>query len=176
MKKVHWADGFNLEALDDDDNNKSPRLIDGDDNSSVGSKDSDTEVSYHANTGRPVRTTAGIPPERLIETMNLELEWEMPYNLGTEPKYQLNGIDIGLVGAGTGGGFGNTVKLKVLNYREAMRSPDKEEWEYEIANEKDRFDKFNVVTVVKPQDAKIFTTTWAMKKKSNGTRRGRLNA
>ena len=93
---------------------------------------------------------------------------------------KLQDKELALVGAGIGGGFANTTELKVMNYREAMRSPDKAAWEEEIANEYERFKKFNVVTVVPrsqlPKDAKVMSTTWAMKKKTNGKRRGRLNA
>ncbi len=61
-----------------------------------------------------------------------------------------------------------------------MQSPDKDAWEEEIMNEYERFKKFNVVTVVPsselPENVKVMSTTWAMKKKTNGKRRGRLNA
>ncbi len=47
-------------------------------------------------------------------------------------------------------------------------------------NEYERFKKFNVVTVVPcselPKNTKVMSMTWAMKKKTNGKRRGRLNA
>jgi hypothetical protein len=33
-----------------------------------------------------------------------------------------------LIGAGIGGGVRHTSKLKVLNYKKAMRSPDADEW------------------------------------------------
>jgi len=89
-------------------------------------------------------------------------------------------MELALVGAGIGGGFANTNELKVMNYREAMQSPDRAAWEEEIKNEYERFKKFNVVTVVPrsklPKDAKVMSTTWAMKKKTNGKHRGRLNA
>jgi hypothetical protein len=84
------------------------------------------------------------------------------------------------VGAGIGGGFTNSSELKVMNYREAMKSADAEEWKDEVRNEKERFDKFKALTPVLrsevPAGAKIMTTTWAMKKKTNGKLRGRLNA
>ena len=90
------------------------------------------------------------------------------------------GRELALVGAGIGGGFANTNELKVMNYREAMRRLDKDAWEEEIMNEYERFKKFNVVTVVPcselPKNAKVMSLTWAMKKKTNGKCRGRLNA
>ena len=85
-----------------------------------------------------------------------------------------------LVGAGVGGGFQNTKELKVMNYRQAMASDDADAWIDEVKNEKERFDKYKVVKVVSredvPEGAKIMTTTWAMKKKTSGKLRGRLNA
>ena len=89
-------------------------------------------------------------------------------------------LEFMLVGAGIAGSNLNTDELKPMNYKQAMASSDRLEWKKEIANEKGRFDKYNVVTVVKrcdvPKGAKILTTTWTMKKKANGTFRGRLNA
>ncbi len=57
-------------------------------------------------------------------------------------------IEISLVGVGVGGGFNKTSELKVMNYREAMQSPNAADWKVEVKNEKERFDKFNVVTVI----------------------------
>ena len=67
-----------------------------------------------------------------------------------------------------------------MNYKQAMKSPDAEKWVEEVANEKARFDKYRVLTPV-PRDklkvgAEVLTTTWAMKKKTNGKFCGRLNA
>ena len=81
-----------------------------------------------------------------------------------------------MVGAGVGGGFDSTSELKVMNYREAMLSSDAKEWKAEVQNEKERFDKFNVITVVPRNEmkkgVKAMTTTWTMKKKPNGKLRG----
>ena len=61
-----------------------------------------------------------------------------------------------------------------------MASKDADLWIDEVRNEKERYDKYNAVTVVDwhtiPKYAKILTSTWAMKKKTNGRLRGRLNA
>ena len=61
-----------------------------------------------------------------------------------------------------------------------MSSPDAEEWHKEKWNKKARFDKYNALTAVPRcsllKGAKVLMTTWAMKLKSNGTLRGRLNA
>ena len=68
-----------------------------------------------------------------------------------------------LVGAGLGGGFVNTTKLKVMNYNEATKGNNKNNWIKEVANEKSRFDGFNALTAVKkkdlPKGAKIMTST-----------------
>ena len=42
------------------------------------------------------------------------------------------------VGAGIGGGCKHSSELKVLNYKEAMASKDKQEWQKEIAKEHER--------------------------------------
>ena len=63
--------------------------------------------------------------------------------------------------------------MKVLNFRQAMKGKDAEEWLKEVKNEKKRFNKYNALTPVSrslvPKGSKIMTTTWAMKKKVNGT-------
>jgi hypothetical protein len=92
----------------------------------------------------------------------------------------LRSMELALIGAGVGGGIKHTSELKVLNYKKAMQSPDVDKWRKEVRNEKARFDKYDALTAVPrsslPKGAKVLTTTWAMKLKSNGTRRGRLNA
>lgn len=66
-----------------------------------------------------------------------------------------------------------------MNYRQAMKSPDREAWKVEIKNEYDQFQKYKVFKVIPrpevPKGTKILSSTWAMKKKSNGKLRGRLN-
>lgn len=75
--------------------------------------------------------------------------------------------------------YNNTAELHVLNYKQAMNSSDREEWKKEVKREKERFDKSNAVSPVKrrevPRGTKIMTSTWAMKRKSNGTYRARCN-
>ena len=107
-------------------------------------------------------------PTRLIEMMYVSvLAAEIRY-LDAMVELDNNeviaeGRELALVGAGIGGGFVNTNELKVVNYREAMQSPDKDAWEEEIMNEYERFKKFNVVTVVScselPKNAKVLSTT-----------------
>ena len=46
-------------------------------------------------------------------------------------------LELNLMGAGIGGRFTNTNELKVMNFKQAMRSPDADKWVEEVANEKD---------------------------------------
>ena len=89
-------------------------------------------------------------------------------------------IEVTGVGAGVGRGISNTNELKVMNYKEAMKSTRAAEWTEEVLKEKGRFDKYKAVSPVQrkkiPARAKVLTTTWAMKTKSNRKLRGRLNA
>jgi Reverse transcriptase (RNA-dependent DNA polymerase) len=84
------------------------------------------------------------------------------------------------IGAGAGEGIMNTMELQVKTYRQAMKSPDKDKWLAAVEEEYQRLIKHNVWTPVDKstisKDDKVMTTTWAMKKKANGTYRARLNA
>ena len=87
---------------------------------------------------------------------------------------------VACVGAGIGGGYASTTELKPMKYKEAMRSRDREEWKKAVEEEHNNMKKYNVWTPVQikdvPTNAKILTSTWAMKKKANGTFRARCNA
>lgn len=88
--------------------------------------------------------------------------------------------EVGLVGAGLGGGFINTKELRVMKYNEAMQQPDADKWKEGVEREYERMEEHDVFKAVPidevPKGAKILSSTWAMKKKSNGTYRPRLNA
>ena len=100
----------------------------------------------------------------------------------TEPeqRYYERLAELGCVGAGLGGGFENTNELHVMKYKEAMKTGDRKLWQKAVAEEHERMVKHDVFKAVKKKDlppkAKVLTTTWAMKKKSNGKYRARLNA
>ena len=83
------------------------------------------------------------------------------------------------VGAGIGGGFTNTQELKVMKYHEAINGPDGEAWKEEVRKEHGRMVHNQVFEPVAlsdlPKNEKVIDTTWAMKKKSSGTLRGRVN-
>ena len=80
--------------------------------------------------------------------------------------------EIGLVGSGIGGGFLTTNELHIMKYSEAMAGPDCDKWQAAIRDEYMRMINNKVFTVLKtlelPLQAKILTSTWAMKKKANG--------
>jgi hypothetical protein len=90
------------------------------------------------------------------------------------------GFEMGLMGAGVGGGFINTQELHVLKYNQAMKGPDKKQWEEAVKEEHDRMIKNKVWKAVPkasvPKEATILTSTWAMKKKASGVYHVRLNA
>ena len=87
--------------------------------------------------------------------------------------------ELAAVGAGIGVGFHYTKELHVMKHKKAMMQPDREIWIKTVEEEHDRFvtyKMFKPVLIEKvPRDAKVLTTTWAMKKKSNGVYRTRLN-
>ena len=89
-------------------------------------------------------------------------------------------VEYANVGAGVGGGFENTNELKPMKYEQVINGPDAKAWRAEIDNEHDRMVKNSVFEPVKrknlPPGMKVIDSTWACKKKSNGTLRGRLNA
>ena len=84
------------------------------------------------------------------------------------------------VGSGIGGGFHNTKELHVIKYKAAMETQDQESWEAAVEGKRKKMEKYLVWTPRIFKDvsagAKCITSTWAMKKKANGTYRARLNA
>jgi hypothetical protein len=82
--------------------------------------------------------------------------------------------------AALGGGFENTQELHEKKYKEATKGPDKQKWENVVFEEHERMVKNQVWRSVPnndvPRNAKVMSSTWAMKKQSNGTYRARLNA
>ena len=86
--------------------------------------------------------------------------------------------EIAGVGSGLGGGFFNTTELRPMKYKEAMQV-DREGWTKAVHEEHDRMVANGVWRPVKKRDvpsgAKVLTSTWACKLKSNGTKRARIN-
>lgn len=89
-------------------------------------------------------------------------------------------IEVACVGAGIGVGFTDTKELYVMSYKEAVTGPDRPYWLKAIDEEHARMIEHAVWTEINkknvPKGAKVIDTTWAMKKKSNGTYRARINA
>ena len=67
-----------------------------------------------------------------------------------------------------------------MKYNEAMASPDREKWLEAVKEEYHKMIRYNVFKFVPedavPDNATILTSTWAMKKKSSGAHRARINA
>jgi hypothetical protein len=60
----------------------------------------------------------------------------------------LRKTELALIGVRLGGGIKSTNKLKILNYKKAMRRLDMGECHKEIKNKKAEFDKYNVQTLL----------------------------
>ena len=170
-----------------DDKTKVTEEIEADDESVAGEIETDTTTTRSGRTVlTPIRLTAAVRGG-LSDFQGTAVEMKYLGSMAELDNVEIanasvveENVEVSLVGAGVGGGFDSTSELKVMNYREAMLSSDAKEWKAEVQKEKERFDKFNVITVVPRNEmkkgVKAMTTTWAMKKKPNGKLRGRLNA
>ena len=85
--------------------------------------------------------------------------------------------ELSLVGA-VGTAFDNTTDLHVKRFREAMASPQKDNWLKAVDDEFNRFMKNKVFRVVSRRDlprwVKELSSVWNLKLKANGTYRARL--
>jgi hypothetical protein len=67
-----------------------------------------------------------------------------------------------------------------MNYKEAVSGPDGKHWKAEVENKYQRMPANKVFKVVLQKDLppgmKLIDSVWEMKKKSNGTLCGRMNA
>jgi hypothetical protein len=79
--------------------------------------------------------------------------------------------EIILFGAGIGEGIKHTAELHVLNFKNAMKRPDKEQWEKAIEDKHKWMIENKVWVPIKHENmgknVKILSSTWAMKKKAN---------
>jgi hypothetical protein len=145
------------------------------------SEDEDDDV-IGAETTRSGR--AVVPPTRLIEEYGAAGHDDYSIELlPAEQRYydvMRESGEYAFVGAGLGGGFADTNELHVMKYKEAMATADRAKWEKAVEEEHKRMLKHKVWKPVSrdevPKGAKILTSTWAMKKKANGTYRARANA
>jgi hypothetical protein len=89
-------------------------------------------------------------------------------------------FEVANVGAGVSGGFINTQELRVMMYNKAINGPDRERWKADVENKYQQMVNCKVFKPVLKSDlppgTKIIDSVWAMKKKSNGTLHGRINA
>jgi hypothetical protein len=85
-----------------------------------------------------------------------------------------------LVGAGLRGGFQDTHELHVMKYKQTMNLKDKKSRVKAVDEEHGHMEKYKEFKTVKkstlPKKAKVLSSAWAMKKKSNGTFRARVTA
>ena len=122
---------------------------------------------------------ASVMPVRFADDVGMIASESMRFTQA-ELSFMAASAEFGLVGAGLGGGFINTNELHVMKYNEAMATEDKPHWDNAVGAEHDKMKKYQVFKMMAMKDlpahAKILKTTWAMKKKSNGKYRARLNA
>jgi hypothetical protein len=131
--------------------------------------------------GRSVRAPSRLIAEVGASALGLTKAEENDYALldqGDEAEFDPE--ELICIGDALGGGFENTQELHVKKYKEAMKGPDKQKWENAVFEEHERMVKNQVWRAVPktdvPRNAKVMSSTWAMKKKSNGTYQARLNA
>lgn len=120
-------------------------------------------------------------PTRLIEEMGA-CSYEIGLSAAEQEYYDTTWkiSEMALVGAGIGGGFVDTNELHVMKFKEAMAGKDSVQWQKAVDEEHERMQKHRVWEPVPikelPKGSKVLTSTWAMKKKANGTYRARMNA
>ena len=82
--------------------------------------------------------------------------------------------ELGCVGAGLGGRFDHMLELHVMKFKQAMQLAAKDHWIKAINKELERMYKHKVWHI--PKDAKVLTSTWAMKKTNNGKFQARIKS
>ena len=139
----------------------------------------DVPVSHFGCVIKPVNRLIKLISSMIESNSSVAIDLQFLKRLAELDNSEVATLELSLVGAGVGGGFLHTSVLNVLNFHQAMKGKDAEEWLKEVEDEKNRFDKYNALTPVPcssvPKDMKIMTMTWAMKKKTNGTYCGHLN-
>ena len=106
------------------------------------------------------------------------LEYDTMLKTIAEQEYAEGGVYA--VGAGSTNGLENTNELKVMKYEAAMEGTNKVKWEMTVQEEYHRFKGNKCFEEMRRNRVgpgkKIMTSTWAMKMKSSGNFRARLNA
>ena len=86
---------------------------------------------------------------------------------------KLKGTDGYYLFRAPGKNYGNIQELKVMNFKEAMATVDKEEWEKAMKLDQKKMVKYNVFEKANPKNVptntKLMDFTWAMNKKPSGT-------
>jgi hypothetical protein len=87
------------------------------------------------NLDRSMQVNRRVPPQRLIETMEASVKVpgvvaQLNYlsQLQEMDNQEFKAVELALVGAGIGTENLDTNKLRVLNYKQAMKSEDASEW------------------------------------------------
>ena len=84
-------------------------------------------------------------------------------------KDETKNITIAAMGAGIGGIFGHTSKLKVMKFKAAINGPHSNTWKEEIENEYTKMMMNSVWESLDkedlPEEVKVIISTWACKKK-----------
>ena len=148
-----------------------------------------SDTNYVTRSGREVRPSSRYTGKDYAVLMLTQAEQDahdrvQAFEAADIDKEQIQGelacVELAAVGAGLGGGFEHTSELKVLKFKQAMKTKDRVEWLKAVEEEHKKMEKYKVWTPVKlskvPKGAKVLSTTWAMKKKANGVFRARLNA
>jgi hypothetical protein len=182
MRVTSGIEGVVLPSTMDDSNNEDKK---DEDNKEDGDEDNEND-----NVNNPVESDDGGDKPSGMTRSGAQFREIAATNIVSNPvqltdveiqymKYMTTFGEIACVGAGLGGGFKYTTELHVMKYDEAMRTPDVAEWNQAVEDEHQRMIDNKVWMPVPkaevPEDAKILTSTWAMKKKANGTYRARLN-
>jgi hypothetical protein len=185
-------DGETNESAGETADQPTPETVeeeDSEDESESESEDDEEKQSTPSNSTRSGRSVN--KPSRLIEEVGAATvdSYEIKLTEAEEHYYEtmkelheteLIEGEVCCVGAGLGGGFENTNELKVMKFKEAMKGNDAAKWQMAVDDEHGRMTKHSVWQAILRRDlpaaAKILTSTWAMKKKANGTYRARLNA
>ena len=176
MRTLDVSDAHNLAEFDDDIASNDESAND----ASYSSHFSDSTISTVAS------TVEDSDMDEFLENFSIA-PVEPPVYVELKPTPQVkvcSDVDLGpdflCVGAGLGGGFQNTTELHVMTYDQAMNQADWAEWVQSVDKEHERMVTNRVFRPMHiddiPEWATVLTTTWAMKKKANGTYRARMVA
>ena len=155
-------EGFQVE---ENEPNEDSSNVDTDDDEDVAATGGENDMAK--GTAATTTTTSGRqvrPPTRLIEEMGSVGAYEIKLT-DAEKSYYSTMRELGelaFVGAGLGGGFGNTNELKVMKYNEAMATNDRDKWKEAVEAEYENLQRYNVFKPVSkdklPKNAKILTS------------------